>query len=256
MPPHFRTGFDRSAQHYDTYAAQQRDVLEKLVMRALPYVAVDAYMLDGGCGTGYLQQHISTTEVPWRICGLDISYAMCQMAARRTPAVLCADLQALPIQSSAFDGVLSSLALQWLKQPELAYSEAFRCLKPGGIMACSTYVRGTLSELHRALMVHDQPVWPFAEEGLQSTLAKQAGFEVCEMELEEQILSYESLHALLKQLKHIGANRYYPQRQEVMSAAVLRELEQYYNAQFRNDDGVIASWRIQYVIVRKPEGKS
>lgn len=59
------------------------------------------------------------------------------------------------------DAIISASAIQWFADPERFFINAYRLLKPGGILAVSTFSPGNLPELHG--LRHDPMCYPSAE---------------------------------------------------------------------------------------------
>src|SRR6185295_16090273 len=90
-----------------------------------------AHILDAGCGTGALSSSL------WRVTGIDIAPGMCRLAHKKNNAVTNADVVSLPFADHSFDGVFSSLMLQWVSEPKRALAEMARVVKPGGRVVIS-----------------------------------------------------------------------------------------------------------------------
>lgn len=95
--------------------------------------------LDVGCGTGALSQTILNAAAPGAVKGIDAAEGFIQYACRQITDVR-ADFRvgnalALPVESGAYDVVVSGLALNFFPDPGLAVLEMARAAKPGGIVA-------------------------------------------------------------------------------------------------------------------------
>jgi SAM-dependent methyltransferase len=97
-------------------------------------------VLDAGCGPGIYADLL--VERGARVVGVDRSPQMVALARRRLDgraAFLRADLDApLPLaDAAAFDGVLSSLTLHYVRDWQRTFREFYRLLKPGGWLVLS-----------------------------------------------------------------------------------------------------------------------
>ena len=229
--------FSHAAQHYDAFAGLQRAVVDELLL----WVPQNARILDAGAGTGYAMQP------GW--LALDIAQGMC----RQVPGSLCADMQALPIQDGAFDGVLSSLAMQWLEDPSLFLREAHRVTREDGTLVLGTLGQGTLQELRQSFTQAGMfvPLLPFQSTDHLAQQLEQSGWRVEEIMIETKSTSHRNLRDLLHHLKGLGA-RYKsnaPQK-GLRGKSWLQQLAQHYPHEA--DGSVRASWEI--VKVRAVKG--
>lgn len=85
--------------------------------------------LDLGCGEGRVMRELA--EVGVAALGVDISPELVRSAGR----AIVADMQAIPIRDSAFDGAYSVLTLEHLEDHEAFFAETARVTKPGGVLA-------------------------------------------------------------------------------------------------------------------------
>jgi SAM-dependent methyltransferase len=93
-------------------------------------------VLDAGCGNGeYLR---ALARRPVHVAGCDLSMGMLRTAA--CPALLNADVAALPVRDGAFDVVLALHMLYHVPDREAALGELRRVLVPGG--ACIAVTNG------------------------------------------------------------------------------------------------------------------
>lgn len=100
-------------------------------------------ILDVGCGTGALAQHLADTVRGSFIAGIDPSQAFIDYAQSRLAgahfAFKVGDAMALPYPSQAFDRTLSLLVLQFVPDPKRAASEMRRVTRNGGVVAACTW---------------------------------------------------------------------------------------------------------------------
>lgn len=119
---------------------QKADVVasRKKIM-ALLNVALGEWILDIGCGPGYLMQELShAVGASGRVEGLDPSEAMCSFAQARLAdscsptSVKVGSADKLPYPDGSFDAVVFSQVLLYVPDVPGALKEARRVLRPGG----------------------------------------------------------------------------------------------------------------------------
>jgi malonyl-CoA O-methyltransferase len=246
--------FSRAANSYDQAAAFQRQVGTNLLAR-LPTNFAPQAIVDLGCGTGYLSR-VLAEQYQQPVVGLDLAEGMLHFARAQAGPVrswVAADAEALPLRPGSQDLSFSSLALQWCPDLGQALREAAQALRPGGCLALSTLVRGTLIELQQAWQavdgfVHVNRFMPVEE--LQPLLAS-AGFGRWHCEIEQHVLLYGQLSALTQELKALGAHNLNPGRPGGLTGrARLRALTEAYEG-FRQSEGLPATYQVAQILMFK-----
>jgi SAM-dependent methyltransferase len=95
--------------------------------------------LDVGCGTGALAQAILETAAPSRVKGVDrsgeyVAFTRQRLQDQRAEFEV-GDAQALPVETAAYDVVVSGLMLNFVSEPGRAVAEMARAAQPGGCVA-------------------------------------------------------------------------------------------------------------------------
>ena len=125
-----------------TYAAETAiSVLDEELARALLPPLEGKRLLDAGCGTG---RRIAGIE---RAVGVDASIDM--LNAGSACAVAAADVTALPFPCAGFDMVWCRLVLGHLSNPEPAYREFARVLRPGGHLFVTDFHADAVAAGHK-----------------------------------------------------------------------------------------------------------
>ncbi len=94
-------------------------------------------VLDAGCGSGHVLALLAERFPGVRLEGVDLSEDMVRKARRTVAAfgnasVRQGDVQRLPFDAAAFDGVISLASIKHWPDQTKGLSEIFRVLKPGG----------------------------------------------------------------------------------------------------------------------------
>ena len=101
------------------------------------------YVLDVGCGTGVVA--VTAAQLGARVTASDLTPELVTRA-RENSAISgfdidfqIADVEQLPYENDKFDFVLSQFGHMFAPRAELAVAEMLRVLKPGGVIAFSTW---------------------------------------------------------------------------------------------------------------------
>jgi ubiquinone/menaquinone biosynthesis C-methylase UbiE len=92
-------------------------------------------VLDLGCGTGTLIQHLLEIVPEAEMVGLDPSEEMLNIAKQKLPASVqlkMGSAESIPFPSTCFDILVSTSALHYFRNPDRAVQEMQRVLKPSG----------------------------------------------------------------------------------------------------------------------------
>jgi SAM-dependent methyltransferase len=141
-PTSFRSGL-LPTEHFDQRFSQENLAFWAPLLIDRGRISADTEVLDVGCGTGGFAREIARLTSA-RVTGLDEAEQFIDFA-RTTPdddpgAVgwVVGDADELPFPASSFDRVLLSLVLHQLARPASAVDEAFRVLRPGGLVLVRT----------------------------------------------------------------------------------------------------------------------
>lgn len=248
--------FSRAASSYDQAAAFQRQVGNDL-LAWLPAMQ-PRHVVDLGSGTGFFTRALQARYAA-SVFGFDLAEGMVRLARQQSPTVkgwAVADAEQLPLRSASLDLLFSSLALQWCPRLDQVLAEARRVLRPGGYLAFTTLVDGSLLELRQAWQtvdgfVHVNRFMPEAD--LQQLLAD-SGLGIRQCRVQPYVLQYQQLSELTRELKALGANNRNPGRPGGLTGrARLRALTQAYEC-FRQADGTLpATYQVAQVILQVQE---
>jgi len=140
--------FSRSAECYAKHAVVQQRVADQLLRLLTPNVNAQR-VLDVGCGVGLQADSLHQLFPNAEISLVDRSPGMCDQARRlcSDAEVIQADAAHLPMANGSVDCLFSSSMLQWSSSFEAIFQEWHRVLKPGGMLAFSCFLDGSLQEI-------------------------------------------------------------------------------------------------------------
>ncbi len=150
--------YDRDAADYERYWAPVLDATARGLLDRVPDVLASMsggqpHIVDVGTGSGVLALEAYRRWPRAIITGVDPSVGMLSMATRRASAAgIAADDHGprwvegsaahIPAPAGSVDLVISSFVLQLVPDRAAALTEAYRILRPGGILAVMTWLEG------------------------------------------------------------------------------------------------------------------
>ena len=248
-----RRAFEAAAPHYDAAAVLQREIATRMLER-LDYVRLQPRcVLDLGSGTGFALDGLARRYRGARILALDFAVAMLRQARKRgtwlnRPRVICADLERLPLADDSVDLVFSNAALQWSNDLGAVFGELLRVLRPGGLLMFTTFGPDTLMELRAAWAAADggDHVSPFLDMHDIGDALVRARFADPVMDAEHITVTYDSVRALMRDLKQIGAHNALSARSRALTGRQrLAAMEAHYE-QRRHNGRLPATYEVVY----------
>lgn len=241
--------FSRIAYTYERYADIQSQLGDELLRKIIQEEGVYGKILDIGCGTGNLAKALSKYFLKTEVFGLDISFEMAKIARLKSVKSLASDAQILPFKDMAFDLIVSNATYQWVNDAETAFSEAKRALAPYGIFIFNCFGHATLRELRSCFQIKEN--FLPTEDSLVRNL-RNAGFKDIQISVESRYKYFDCLKRILYWLKNIGANSIYP-RPYFLTPQKLRQAEEAYHNNFRNNGNIYATFEVIWVKAQKRE---
>ncbi len=144
----------------DPMARWGAGVLERLAL------AGDETVLDAGCGSGRVTEHLAERLPAGRVIALDGSPAMLEAARGRLSrfgrrvAYLEADLaRPLPLDEASVDAILSTATFHWVGDHDALFKHLAAVLRPGGRLVAQCGGKGNIATVLRAIAAAGDP-WP------------------------------------------------------------------------------------------------
>ncbi len=130
--------YDNLAKIYDTLYGHEQELKIKEILRTLNVRKHDI-ILDAGCGTGLLFNHIG--DLARSIMGIDLSLMTLKIASDRIKerrlnniSLIRADADFLPFKDKVFDKIFAITLLQNMPNPALTIREILRVAKDHSIL--------------------------------------------------------------------------------------------------------------------------
>jgi malonyl-CoA O-methyltransferase len=250
-----RASFNRAAHTYDAAAVLQKIVREEMFDR-LDLIKVEPQtILDAGCGTGHGSFSLQKRFKKSQVISLDLALGMLQKTQALRPiwhkvtrknALVCADIEKLPIANESISLVWSNLALQWCNELDKSFMETMRVLKPNGLYIFSTFGPDTLKELRAASNDSNTHVSRFIDMHDIGDALTRAGFNAPVLDVEKYTLTYDNVKNVMLDLKSIGAHNATQGRARGLAGkGFLNSLSMNYE-QFRVNGKLPASFEVIY----------
>jgi NADH dehydrogenase [ubiquinone] 1 alpha subcomplex assembly factor 5 len=162
---------------------------------------------------------------------------------------------------SSFDAVLSSMSLHWINDLPGILNAIQQILVPDGMFMACMIGGDSLFELRTSLQLAEQERWgritprlsPLADVRDMGGLMQQAKFNLLTIDVDDIIVSYPDMFALLEDLQSMGESNAVRMRQPSIPKDVLMAANSIYSTMHGNDDGTIpATFRLIYMIGWKP----
>jgi SAM-dependent methyltransferase len=159
---------------------------------------------------------------------------------------VAADEEALPFADGSLDLVVSVLALQFVNDLPGTMIQIRRALKPDGLLLAALIGGDSLTELREAFAAAEieieggmsPRVAPFADVRELGALLQRAGFALPVIDSERLVVRYDSVLALMHDLRHMGAtNILHERRRTPLRRTTVKRTAEIYAERFADADG-------------------
>jgi len=249
--------FSRAAESYDQAAWYQRRVGES-ALRLVPE-RMSGTCIDVGAGTGFFTRKLVEYPLFDLVLGIDLAEGMMRFSHQKDtekmlslPSWVVGDGESLPLHDHTVDLIYSNMAIQWLAQPELLFSEWRRVLKKQGRIIFSTLLPATLHELASCWEQVDQyqHVNTFTSLAVLEQAVKFSGLNKIYWQRSIDVLQYASLKTLLRELKEVGAHNLNQTRPKgMMGKKKWQQFQEAYELLRSPEGGLPATWHVLYGVL-------
>ena len=183
----------------DIQLAWGLEVLERLPLDG------DETVLDAGCGSGRVTEHLAERVPRGRLLAVDASDGMVEKARERLgerARVWQADLAELELEAPV-DAVFSNAVFHWIPDHDALFAHVASGLRPGGRLVAQCGGEGNVAEVTEAIrdvateerfgghLADFEGIWNFASAEKTAERLSRAGFEEVETGLEEKLVRPE-----------------------------------------------------------------
>jgi len=250
-----RHSFAAASSTYDSVAELQRTVGYALLQQIKPPLI--GTVLELGCGTGFLTAELVSLQ-PELLIAVDIALPMLQTTRAKLNqhanlVYVCADAEALPLAKHSVDCIVSNLALQWCSDLPNTLQQFKQILKPNGQLIFSTFAERTLHELKTAWVSVDaySHVNDFYTAEQLELFLRSAGFSEINLTQTLYTRHYESVWALMQELKHIGAHNVRSERNKhCTSKTAMQRMIATYETTHSVNGNIPASYDVVMVVAK------
>ena len=207
-----RRNFGRAAKSYEQHDVLQREVQAALLERLDFYTQTPQRVIDVGAGTGRGSALLKQRYAKADVIAVDLALPMLRAAKQHASWLkpfqrVCAEATALPLPDHSIDVLHSNLCFQWIDDLPALFSECVRVLKPGGLLAFSTFGPDTLKELRASWAEGDQQphVSRFLDMHDVGDAMLAAGLRDPVLDVFRYTLTYSEPRKLLEELQGLGA---------------------------------------------------
>jgi malonyl-CoA O-methyltransferase len=246
-----RHNFGRAATSYEKHDVLQQEVQGALLERLDFYTAEPGRIVDVGAGTGRGTALLKKRYARAEVIAVDLALPMLRAAKQHASWLkpfqrVCGEATALPLADHSVDVLHSNLCFQWIDDLQALFGECVRVLKPGGLLAFSTFGPDTLKELRASWAQADQQphVSRFLDMHDVGDAMLAAGLRDPVLDVHRYTLTYSAPRKLLEELQGLGATNADQTRERGLTGKTrYKRMLAAYDA-LRVDGRIPATWEV------------
>jgi malonyl-CoA O-methyltransferase len=180
------------------------------------------------------------------------------MPAKTGVDLLSGDFGNLPFGPNSIDLVWSNLALHWHPQPDKVFAEWRRVLRVDGLLMFSNFGPDTFKELRAAFAALDGTphALPFVDMHDFGDQLVEAGFSTPVMDMEHITVTYDTVAALLADVRALGGNPLSTRRRGLVGRAAWQRMLAALEQQRRPDGKLGLTFEVIYGHAFRPVPKT
>lgn len=261
--------FSYAAKSYDDYAVVQKNMAKKLIclLEEKKKLHTAKRILEIGCGTGcftaYFLKHLANKKLKdIEILITDISEEMLYICKKRMNAcgfefdnMSFMQLDGENIALTDMDLIIANAVFQWFNDFKSALLNYNRLLNKEGSIFFTTFGNATFNEIRSAFdnTICSKKRFKIGQKLVSAEdvefFIKNAGFEDVEVYAEFERQYFEEPREFFKAIKKIGASN--ACEVSYLGKQCYKELIEYYNREFSDEQGVYCTYEIIYCYGRK-----
>ena len=250
--------FSAAACDYDCWARPQLAIAESLC-GMIPSSPEPDSILDAGCGTGFLTQNLRERFPDAHIHGMDLAPGMIEFCRERfghderTSFTVADALKWNP--EGRFDLLASNCCVQWLGKPEVWLENFAAWLHPGGRIAVSILLPGSLYELresYRAACGDPLDALELFNEETHRAAWNAAALNCIAARSEIHKFEFPAPKDVLLYFKKIGVTLSRQPAHAPLRHGQIKRLMQHYADHFTNEHGqAVCTYAVLYALLEK-----
>ncbi|MFD2367585.1 methyltransferase domain-containing protein [Pseudoduganella sp. GCM10020061] len=249
----------------------RREIANRMHERRSVVKVAPQRVLDAGCGTGADLAMLQKDYPSAQVVGIDASPAMLAqvpspkkslfdklLPSKAGTDLLCGDFGNLPLDRNSVDLVWSNLALHWHPQPDRVFAEWRRVLRVDGLLMFSSFGPDTFKEVAAAFAAAGEGprTLPFVDMHDFGDQLVEAGFSTPVMDVERLTVTYDTVDALLADVRAVGGNPLATRPRGLLGRAAWQRVREAFERRRRPDGKLGLTFEIIYGHAFRPQAKT